>query len=188
MDRTTGDAPLLDVQDLTVDVLSRAGVAQRVVHGVSFTLHKDETLALIGESGSGNFLKELQREFGLSYVFIAHDLAVVRHVADEVAVMYLGRIVEHGDRDTVYARPAHPYTRALLSAVPDPDPRRRNTTGRIVSRATRPARPGRPPDAPSTRAVGRARRSARGDGRSRQQRRPAICGRSPATSLRTDEN
>ncbi|QTI87260.1 oligopeptide/dipeptide ABC transporter ATP-binding protein [Streptomyces sp. AgN23] len=79
-----------------------------------------------------NLLKELQREFGLSYLFIAHDLAMVRHVADEVAVMYLGRIVEHGDRDTVYSRPAHPYTRALLSAVPDPDPRRRGATGRIV--------------------------------------------------------
>ncbi|WP_328503083.1 dipeptide ABC transporter ATP-binding protein [Streptomyces sp. NBC_00457] len=91
-----------------------------------------------------NLLKELQREFGLSYVFIAHDLAVVRHVADEVAVMYLGRIVEHGDRDTVYSRPAHPYTRALLSAVPDPDPRRRNTTGRIVLQGDPPS-PTRPP-------------------------------------------
>lgn len=91
-----------------------------------------------------NLLKELQREFGLSYVFIAHDLAVVRHVADEVAVMYLGRIVEHGDRDTVYSRPAHAYTRALLSAVPDPDPRRRNTTGRIVLQGDPPS-PTRPP-------------------------------------------
>ena len=91
-----------------------------------------------------NLLKELQREFGLSYVFIAHDLAVVRHVADEVAVIYLGRIVEHGDRDTVYSRPAHPYTRALLSAVPDPDPRRRGTSGRIVLQGDPPSPP-RPP-------------------------------------------
>ncbi|MDH6214058.1 ABC transporter ATP-binding protein [Streptomyces pseudovenezuelae] len=91
-----------------------------------------------------NLLKELQREFGLSYVFIAHDLAVVRHVADEVAVMYLGRIVEHGDRDTVYSRPAHPYTRALLSAVPDPDPHRRGATGRIVLQGDPPS-PSRPP-------------------------------------------
>lgn len=91
-----------------------------------------------------NLFKELQREFGLSYVFIAHDLAVVRHVADEVAVMYLGRIVEHGDRDTVYSRPAHPYTRALLSAVPDPDPRGRGATGRIVLQGDPPS-PTRPP-------------------------------------------
>ncbi|MGW2289685.1 ABC transporter ATP-binding protein [Streptomyces phaeochromogenes] len=91
-----------------------------------------------------NLFKELQREFGLSYVFIAHDLAVVRHVADEVAVMYLGRIVEHGDRDTVYSRPAHPYTRALLSAVPDPDPRGRGATGRIVLQGDPPS-PARPP-------------------------------------------
>lgn len=91
-----------------------------------------------------NLLKELQREFGLGYVFIAHDLAVVRHVADEVAVMYLGRIVEHGDRDTIYSRPAHPYTRALLSAVPDPDPRRRGATDRIVLQGDPPS-PTRPP-------------------------------------------
>jgi oligopeptide/dipeptide ABC transporter ATP-binding protein len=68
----------------------------------------------------------------------------VRHVADEVAVMYLGRIVEHGDRDTVYSRPAHPYTRALLSAVPDPDPHRRGATGRIVLQGDPPS-PSRPP-------------------------------------------
>nr|WP_247196751.1 oligopeptide/dipeptide ABC transporter ATP-binding protein [Streptomyces sp. GESEQ-35] len=91
-----------------------------------------------------NLLKELQREFGLSYVFVAHDLAVVRHVADEIAVMYLGRIVEQGDRDTVFALPAHPYTRALLSAVPDPDPRRRAAAGRIVLRGDPPS-PSRPP-------------------------------------------
>ncbi|BCL32976.1 ABC transporter ATP-binding protein [Streptomyces aurantiacus] len=91
-----------------------------------------------------NLFKELQREFGLAYVFIAHDLAVVRHVADEVAVMYLGRIVEHGDRDTVYSRPAHPYTRALLSAVPDPDPSHRGATGRIVLQGDPPS-PTRPP-------------------------------------------
>ncbi|MGW6459732.1 ABC transporter ATP-binding protein [Streptomyces sp. NPDC055078] len=91
-----------------------------------------------------NLLKRLQRTFGLSYVFIAHDLAVVRNIADEVAVMYLGRIVEQGDRDTVYSRPGHPYTRALLSAVPEPDPRRRGRDGRIVLQGDPPS-PTRPP-------------------------------------------
>ncbi|MFI1396038.1 ABC transporter ATP-binding protein [Streptomyces sp. NPDC020681] len=76
-----------------------------------------------------NLLADLQREFGLAYVFIAHNLAVVRHVADEIAVMYLGRIVERGSAETVYGHPAHPYTRALLAAAPVPDPRRRGHEG-----------------------------------------------------------
>lgn len=69
-----------------------------------------------------NLLKKLQRERNLSYLFIAHDLAVVRHVSDRIAVMYLGKIVELADRDTLYNHPAHPYTESLLSAVPHPDP------------------------------------------------------------------
>lgn len=78
-----------------------------------------------------NLLESLQEDLGLTYMFIAHDLSVVRHIADNVAVMYLGKIVEVGDAASVYSAPRHPYTTALLSAVPVADPSRRGREGRI---------------------------------------------------------
>jgi oligopeptide transport system ATP-binding protein len=92
-----------------------------------------------------NLLERLQDEFDLSYVFVAHDLSVVRHIADRVAVMYLGSVVELGDEQSVYEHPTHPYTQALLSAVPVPDPRRRGLRDEIVLSGDLPS----PADPPS---------------------------------------